>query len=83
MPTFEAAATLNRAGVPTEPFTLHVDPPRDATESQRDLLHHCLETTWKAIGVKPTEPDGFVTTPTSITHLITAMQRYNKERAAK
>lgn len=81
MPTFEAAATLNRAGVPTEPFTLHVDPPHDMTESQRELLRKRLGTTWKAFGVKPTDPDEFVPTPTSITRLIKAMQQYNKEQA--
>ncbi|OXN00210.1 type IV secretory system conjugative DNA transfer family protein [Bifidobacterium vansinderenii] len=39
MPTFRGAAMITRDGVPTEPFTLEVDPPRDLGDQSEHLRH--------------------------------------------
>lgn len=71
LPTFEAAATLNRAGVPTEPFSLRVDPPREETEAQQMLTLERLDRSWRSISAFTVVPESFVPTPTTIKELIT------------
>lgn len=76
MPTFEAAATLNRAGMPTAPFTLHVDPPLEETDIQRSLKRERLERSWHGLqSTTAPDRDSFVPTPTTITRLISAFKQ--------
>ncbi|TPF95880.1 hypothetical protein EP30_10165 [Bifidobacterium sp. UTCIF-39] len=68
MPAFRAAATITRNGVPTEPFTLEVDPPDDP-DDQAARLQRML-----SINPYTTNAKGMsVATPSTISRIIEAI----------
>lgn len=70
MPTFDAAATIQRGGMPTCAFTLHVARPADETEQDRKRLRDRLAASTAELCDESLCDKPFFPSPTTISRII-------------